>query len=132
LRKLKSYRESESETTVGTLGAEQQRYYRKQTSSPVQLSHAGEVMDAMLLNISLGGAAVSVHKKLSQGAPVILRLAIPETDVQAELHGRVAWANHEGHHGIQFGEVPSEIHTHLLRWFQSEMKKDGWRDELTV
>jgi hypothetical protein len=26
--------------------------------------------------------------------------------------------------------VPSEIRTHLQRWFQSEMKKDGWRDEI--
>ena len=132
LRKLKSYREAENETVVGTLCAEQQRYYRKQTSSPVQLSHAGEVMDAMLLNISLGGAAVSIHKKLTRGAPVTLRLNIPETDFHAELQGRVAWANQEGHHGIQFGEVATEIHTHLQRWFQSEMKKDGWRDELTI
>jgi transcriptional regulator with PAS, ATPase and Fis domain len=132
LRKLKTYRETENETVVGTLCAEQQRYYRKQTSSPVQLVHNSESMDAVLLNISLGGAAVSVHKKLSQGSQVTLRFTIPETDVEAQLHGRIAWANHEGHHGIQFAEVPSEIHTHLQRWFQSEMKKDGWRDDLKV
>ena len=130
LRKLKSYRESESETAVGTLCAEQQRYYRKQTSAPIQLKHADEWLDATLLNISLGGAAVSVHKMLSQGAPVAIRFTIPETEVQAELQGRIAWANTEGHHGVQFGEVDSEIRTHLQRWFQSEMKKDGWRDEL--
>jgi DNA-binding NtrC family response regulator len=130
LRKLKSYRENESETAVGTLCAEQQRYYRKQTSSTIQLKHADEWLEATLLNISLGGAAVSIHKMLSQGAPVAIRFTIPETELQAELQGRIAWANTEGHHGIQFGEVPTEIRTHLQRWFQSEMKKDGWRDEL--
>ena len=130
LRKLKTYREHESETAVGSLCAEQQRYYRKQTSSPVQLKHADEMMDASLLNISLGGASVSLHKLLSQGAQVTLRFQIPETDIQAELQGRIAWANKEGHHGVQFGEVPSEVRTHLQRWFQSEMKKDGWRDEI--
>jgi len=130
LRKLKAYREHESETAVGTLCAEQQRYYRKQTSAPVQLKHADEMMDASLLNISLGGAAVSVHKLLSQGAQVTLRFQIPETDVHAELQGRIAWANKEGHHGIQFGEVSSEVRTYLQRWFQAEMKKDGWRDEI--
>ncbi len=130
LRKLKAYREHESETAVGTLCAEQQRYYRKQTSSPVELKHANEWMDASLLNISLGGAAVSLHKMLGQGAQVTLRFQIPETDVQAELQGRIAWANKEGHHGIQFSEVPLEVRTHLQRWFQSEMKKDGWRDEM--
>jgi len=130
LRKLKAYRENESETAVGTLCAEQQRYYRKQTSAPVQLKHAGEWMTANLLNISLGGASVSLHKLLSQGAQVTLRFQIPESDVQAELQGRIAWANNEGHHGMQFNEVPSEIRPHLQRWFQSEMKKDGWRDEI--
>ncbi|HEX3584924.1 MAG TPA: sigma 54-interacting transcriptional regulator [Candidatus Angelobacter sp.] len=130
LRKLKTYREHESETAVGTLCAEQQRYYRKQTSAPVQLKYADEIMDARLLNISVGGASVSLHKLLSSGAQVTLRFQIPETDVQAELQGRIAWANKEGHHGIQFGEVPSEVRTHLQRWFQAEMKKDGWRDEM--
>jgi hypothetical protein len=87
-------------------------------------------MEANLLNISLGGAGVSIHKILGQGEPVTLRFQLPESDVQAELHGRIAWANKEGHHGIQFTEMPADIRTHLQRWFQSEMKKDGWRDEL--
>ena len=130
LRKLKSYRENESETAVGTLCAEQQRYYRKQTSAPVQLKHREESMEAHLLNISLGGAAVSIHKILGQGEPVTICFTVPESNVQAELHGRIAWANQEGHHGIQFSEMPAEIRSHLHRWFQAEMKKDGWRDEL--
>lgn len=130
LRKLKAYRENESEAAVGTLCAEQQRYYRKQTSAPVQLKYADEWLDATMLNISPGGAAVSLHKLLRQGSAVTLRFIIPETDITAELHGWIAWANKEGHHGIQFGEVHTETRGHLQRWFQSEMKKDGWRDEL--
>jgi transcriptional regulator with PAS, ATPase and Fis domain len=130
LRKLKTYRENENESAVGTLCAEQQRYYRKQTSAPIKLKYADEWLDANLLNISLGGAGISVHKLLNQDAAVTIRFTIPETDIQAELFGRVAWANNEGHHGIQFGEIPAELSTHLQRWFQSEMKKDGWREEL--
>lgn len=130
LRKLKTYRENESETSVGTLGAEQQRYYRKQTSTPIELKHGKESMDANLLNISLGGAGVSLHKILGQGEPVTICFIVPESEVQAELHGRIAWANKEGHHGIQFTEMPADIRSHLQRWFQSEMKKDGWREEL--
>jgi len=131
LRKLKIYREAEG-AAVGTLCAEQQRYYRKQTSAPISLQAGDEIMEATLLNISLGGASVAVHKLLSQDAVVTLSFIIPGSDVKAELSGRVAWANREGHHGIQFGEVPAEIRTHLHRWFQAEMKKDGWRDELAV
>ncbi|HET9839553.1 MAG TPA: sigma 54-interacting transcriptional regulator [Candidatus Angelobacter sp.] len=129
LRKLKVYRESDP-AAAASLGAEQQAYYRKQTSMPVRLRVGDEWMPATLMNISLGGAAVSIHKILSQGTPVTISLTIPETNIEAELSGRVAWANSEGHHGIQFGDVHTELHTHLQRWFQSEMKKDGWRDEM--
>jgi transcriptional regulator with PAS, ATPase and Fis domain len=130
LRKLKTYRENENEPAAGTLSAEQQLYYRKQTSAPIKLKHGNEWLDANLLNISLGGAGVSVHKLLSQDSAVTIRFTIPGTEIQAELFGRVAWANNEGHHGIQFGEISEEIISYLQRWFQSEMKKDGWRDEL--
>ncbi|HZD95705.1 MAG TPA: sigma 54-interacting transcriptional regulator [Candidatus Sulfotelmatobacter sp.] len=130
LRKLKVYRESESGVAVGTLGAEQQRYYRKQTSMPIRLRVGDETMEATLMNISLGGAAVSIHKILTQGSPVTICLTIPDIGTAAEIPGRVTWANSEGHHGIQFGKVPCEAHTDLQRWFQSEMKKDGWRDEI--
>jgi transcriptional regulator with PAS, ATPase and Fis domain len=131
LRKLKTYREADG-MAVGTLCAEQQRYYRKQTSSPITLRVGNEKMEATLLNISLGGAAVSIHKLLSQDAIVTLSFMIPGSEVQVELSGRIAWANREGHHGIQFGEVPPDIRTHLQRWFQAEMKRDGWRDELAM
>jgi len=26
--------------------------------------------------------------------------------------------------------MPADIRSHLQRWFQAEMKKDGWREEL--
>jgi transcriptional regulator with PAS, ATPase and Fis domain len=132
LRKLKTYREADCEVGVGALGAEQQHYYRKQTSTLIRMKIDHEWIDATLMNISLGGAAVSIHKLLSPGSPVTLSFMVPESDCQTEIPGRVAWANKEGHHGIQFSEVPAEANTHLLRWFQSEMKKEGWREELEV
>lgn len=132
LRKLKAYRENESEVVVGALDQEQQRYYRKQTSMPIRMRAGDEWIETLLMNISLGGAAVSIHKILTQGMPVALSFTVPETDTTIEIPGRIAWANSEGHHGIQFDGVPSAIHTDLQRWFQQEMKKDGWRDELAI
>jgi transcriptional regulator with PAS, ATPase and Fis domain len=129
LRKLKVYRETDP-AVAGTLGVEQQRYYRKQTSMPVRMKAGDQWFDATLMNISLGGAAISIHKILSQGTPVVINFMVPESEVRAELHGRVAWANSEGHHGIQFGDIPDDLESHLQRWFQAEMKKDGWRDEM--
>jgi transcriptional regulator with PAS, ATPase and Fis domain len=130
LRKLKNYRETDLDAAADPLGSEQQRYYRKQTSTPIRMKAGDEWIDATLMNISLGGAAVSIHKLLSRGTHVTLSLVISESDMRAEIPGRVAWANKEGHHGIQFGELPGEIHNLLQRWFQAEMKKEGWRDEM--
>ncbi|HZU32152.1 MAG TPA: sigma 54-interacting transcriptional regulator [Candidatus Angelobacter sp.] len=130
LRKLKNYRESDQEAAVGTLGAEQQRYYRKQTCTPITLRHGNESLNATMLNISMGGAAIATHKALSPDSPVTICFTIPETDVQAEVPGRIAWANKEGDHGIQFDAIPAEVRAHLQHWFQAEMKKEGWRDEL--
>jgi len=130
LRKLKLYRETDGEIAVGTLSVEQHRYYRKQTSMPIRMRAGDQWMEATLMNISLGGAAVSIHKILNQGTLVTLSFTIPESSATVKLSGHIAWANSEGHHGIQFGEIASDIATGLQRWFQSEMKKDGWRDEL--
>jgi hypothetical protein len=129
LRKLKGYRENEMEPTVGSLGAEQQRYYRKETSTPIRMRYADGYLEATLLNISVGGAAVSIPRLLGLGTQVSLCFTIPASNMEAELPGRIAWANREGHHGIQFGEIPADIQTNLQRWFQAEMKKDGWRDQ---
>src|SRR6185312_14699733 len=102
LRKLKTYREAGPDA-----GGEWcvERYYRKQINTPIRLKMADEWMDATLLNISLGGAAISVHKLLGQGSLVTISLSIPESDAKAEITGRIAWANKEGHHGIQFGDL---------------------------
>jgi transcriptional regulator with PAS, ATPase and Fis domain len=129
LRKLKLYREN-NPVAAETPGMEQDRFYRKQISMPIRMRAGDEWLDATLMNISLGGAAVSIHKILSQGTPVLLSFTVPETTAMAEISGRVAWANSEGHHGIQFGDLLSDVNSHLQRWFQSEMKKDGWQDEL--
>src|SRR5579859_1671947 len=54
LRKLKGYRESQSEGPSGILRLEQQRYYRAQLNVSAIMKHADEQFQARLLNISLG------------------------------------------------------------------------------
>jgi transcriptional regulator with PAS, ATPase and Fis domain/Tfp pilus assembly protein PilZ len=125
LRKLKAYRESPMEGPAGVLRLEQQRYYRAQLNVPAIMKHADERFPATLLNISLGGAAVAAEKTLRFGISLLLCFSIPETEVKAEISGRVAWSNKEGQHGIQFGEIPTAIRASLQRWLVSEMKKEA-------
>jgi two-component system response regulator AtoC len=125
LRKLKAYRESPMEGPAGSVRLEQQRYYRAQLNVPATMKHADERFPATLLNISLGGAAVATEKPLRFGISLSLAFSIPETEIKAEITGRVAWSNKEGQHGIQFGELPPAMRASLQRWLVNEMKKEA-------
>lgn len=129
LRKLKVYREGHAEAPVGSMCVEQQRYYRVEMNAPVTLMCEGEMLEGTLTNISIGGAAVSLPSSLQHGGTVKLCFTLPETAIRVEIHGRVAWANNEGEHGIQFSEIPNSIRGGLQEWLHDRMKKDGWHAE---
>ena len=128
IRKLKVYREAGLEDPSGSLSLNQQRYYRAQLELPIKMKCAGELFDAVLLNISAGGAGVRTEKPLKSGSPVALVFPIPgnNTEVPVDLPGRVTWTNQSGQYGIQFGEISPSLRTSLQRWLRVEMKKDGW------
>ncbi|HZU29621.1 MAG TPA: sigma 54-interacting transcriptional regulator [Candidatus Angelobacter sp.] len=126
LRKLKIYREAGLESSSGTLSLSQQRYYRAQVELPIKMRYAGEEFEAVLLNISAGGAGTRTEMALKSGAPVALIFSIPGSNGEAEFPGRITWTNKGGQYGIQFDDLPAALRTSLQRWLRSEMKKDGW------
>ena len=130
LRKLKIYREEAVNPPAGTLSVNQQRYYRADLQLPVMMKYANEQFEGVLLNLSLGGAGIRTDRQLKFGAPVSIYFAIPGTNSAADIIGRVAWTHKEGHHGIQFSDLPSSLRTTLQRWLQGEMKRDGWELEI--
>jgi DNA-binding NtrC family response regulator len=120
LRKLKSYRENEG--TVGTLSAEQQRYYRADVDAPVMVRHGSESIRATLVNISSGGAALALDRTLRFGTNLTICFTIPGKKEETEFPGRVAWSNRAGEHGIQFADVAAGARAELERWLQLRMK----------
>jgi PilZ domain len=91
----------------------------------------GEQFEAMLLNVSAGGAGTKTDKVLKSGAPVALILSIPGIgEANVEFPGRVTWTNKSGQYGIQFGDLSASLRTGLQRWLRAEMKKDGWDVEM--
>lgn len=128
IRKLKIYREAGLEDSSGTMSPSQQRYYRAQLELPIKMKYAGEQFDAVLLNISAGGAGTKTEKPLKSGAPVALIFSVPgsASEGETEFPGRVTWTNKGGQYGIQFDDLPASLRTSLQRWLRTEMKKDGW------
>ncbi len=126
IRKLKIYRQSSANMPAGTLSLSQQQYYRAHLEVPVRVRYGKEEFEAVLINLSIGGAGLKTEKVLKFGLPVSLAFSIPGTKTHAEVSGRVAWANKEGHQGVQFDDMPALLRTSLQRWLRAEMKKDGW------
>ena len=120
LRKLKSYRENDG--AVGSLSAEQQRYYRADVEAPVVVRHGSEKIQATLVNISSGGAALTLDRTLRFGTNLTIYFTVPGSKDEAEFPGRVAWSNRTGDHGIQFADVAAGARSELERWLQLRMK----------
>ena len=124
IRKLKAYRESDSAAGRGSAAGEQERYYRAQMELPVKLKYGGQVLKATLLNLSVGGAAIAIAEPLNFGMPASISFALPDTGMEADLAGRIAWSNSDGQHGIQFSDLPEGVRASLARWLTSQMKKE--------
>jgi uncharacterized protein (TIGR02266 family) len=126
IRKLKTYRAAGLDTPSGSMGLLQQRYYRARVEVPVRVRFANEQIDAVLVNLSLGGAGIKTEKTLRYGTQVSLSFSVPGADKETEMTGRVAWINNDGQHGIQFSDLSIPLRSTLQRWLWAEMKKDGW------
>ena len=132
LRKLKAYRESGGDTSLATLCVEQQRYYRVKVKAPAVLECDEGSLDGTLINLSLGGAAISLRGALKFGSAVNIKFQIPHVDECWEISGTVAWSNSEGDHGIQFTDVKRQVRSTLQRWLQEQMKKEGWHADCSA
>lgn len=119
LRKLKAYREGQP----GGPSPLQPRNQRVQVNVRARMMHGGERLEATLLNISLGGAAVSMEKQLTFGALVTIYFTIPDAETEERLSGQIVWSSNDGQHGIQFTGVAPEDHSALQEWLQAEMRK---------
>ena len=129
IRKLKTYKEESESTAAGTLSEAQQRYYRAHLELPTQVKYGTEQFEGTLLNVSMGGAGLKMDTTLNIGAPLVVMFTLPGMKAESELVGRVTWSNKDGHHGVQFGQLPASIRTTLQRWLRDEMKRDGWKLE---
>src|SRR5258708_37766046 len=89
IRRLKMYREA-GDAAPETLHLEQQIYYRAQLRAPARMRCGEEKIEATLLNLSLGGAAIATEKPLRFGMRGLISFRIPGTDLAAELTGRAS------------------------------------------
>ncbi len=129
-RKLKQYKidaERRSSNPLGTLGGEQQNYFRAALDVPVTLrTKWGEELNVRCVNLATGGLAVSgiVNPQKCSG-DLEIRFAMPE-GLAVEATGRIAWADVRGKAGIRFTQIGPQVVAKLQQWISEKQQQEGW------
>ncbi len=113
-----------AEQAEGTLRAassllrrERRRSYRVPVQASVQLSvPGGEQIEGILLDLSQTGMDVLAAQPLAATALIGLRFTLPDSSLEIDAHGEVAWANANGQSGVRFLDVPESQAEQLKAW----------------
>lgn len=98
--------------------AQRRKLHREPVSIAASIStHAHPLTEALIFNLSEGGAAVRVENQslLSAGEELSLRFALPEGDQMLEISGVVVWREAVAC-GVKFGHIPEAQSEILQQW----------------
>lgn len=96
---------------------ERRRGYRVAVQMPVRLHvEGGAEMEGILLDLSEDGMDVLAAKPLFPSAQVTARFTLPDSNIDFETHGEVAWANPNGQSGVRFVDLPESSRNTLRAW----------------
>lgn len=83
----------------------------------VTVNVEGQSFESEMQNLSLGGAYVSLGRRLAMGTRVDLRFRIPTQDEPIEIGAQVRWSTDEGI-GVQFGGLRAREVWSLNKFFE--------------
>jgi len=130
IRKLKLYRLEEScrSASLGTLGNQQQRYFRAALDRIVTLrSSNGYEAKARSVNVSLSGIGLQdVAEPFRCGGLVDLWFPLEEGVTSIEAKGKMTWADAQGHMGIRFVSMSTDTQRRLKSWLEARRQEEGW------
>jgi hypothetical protein len=90
---------------------------------PVVIEHGALYLDAVVVNVGLGGAFVEVHPPLAYGTTVNVLIQLPELTRASRLAGVVRWNNASGC-GVQFLQLGAR-ETYAISLLVARVAKRG-------
>ena len=115
------------------LTRERRRAFRVPVQAPVEITLPdARKLDGILLDLSETGMEVLTAETQSQGALLAFHFQLPDTTVNIEAHGQVAWANSNGQTGVHFLDVAETAKTELKSWLQAAANTAGAGEDETV
>jgi len=129
-RKLIKYRQEEqaaaSQTALGTMNAQQQRYFRVTIETPVLLQWEGKQVMATGVNVSSGGLAIQSPIGLPHSSVIEISFTLPETNSTIEAKAKVLWTGQDGLVGLSIVQIHPAFDRELQQWVLERARVEGW------
>jgi CheY-like chemotaxis protein len=108
------------------LSRERRRAIRIPVQAPVEITLPDtRKLDGILLDLSQTGMEVLMAETQIPGLLLAFRFHLPDTVMEVEAHGRVAWANPNGQTGVHFLDLGETISTQLKTWLEDAARTVG-------
>ena len=108
------------------LSRERRRAIRIPVQAPVEITLPDtRKLDGILLDLSQTGMEVLMAETQTPGLLLAFRFQLPDTVMEVEAHGQVAWANPNGQTGVHFLDLGETISTQLKTWLEDAARTVG-------
>ena len=108
------------------LSRERRRAIRIPVQAPVEITLPDtRKLDGILLDLSQTGMEVLMAETQIPGLLLAFRFQLPDTVMEVEAHGQVAWANPNGQTGVHFLDLGETISTQLKTWLEDAARTVG-------
>ncbi len=108
------------------LSRERRRAIRIPVQAPVEITLPDtRKLDGILLDLSQTGMEVLMAETQIPGLLLAFRFHLPDTVMEVEAHGQVAWANPNGQTGVHFLDLGETISTQLKTWLEDAARTVG-------
>jgi len=115
------------------LSRERRRAFRVPVQAPVEIVLPDKrKMEGILLDLSETGMDVLTADPQSPETLIGFRFQLPDSSLEIEAHGQVAWANPNGQTGIHFLDLPENSASDLKFWLQAAAATAGAGPSETV
>jgi CheY-like chemotaxis protein len=108
------------------LNRERRRAFRVPVQAPVEITLADErKVDAILLDLSETGMDVLTPEAQAAGTVLGFHFQLPDSALQVQGRGQVAWANPNGQTGVEFVDLPEAMAGEMKAWLRAAATNAG-------
>jgi CheY-like chemotaxis protein len=115
------------------LNRERRRAFRVPVQAPVEIALADErKADGILLDLSETGMDVLTPEAQVAGSLLGFHFQLPDSALDVQGHGQVAWANPNGQTGVEFVDLPESVAGEMKAWLRAAATNAGADPEESV